>query len=121
MGDYELWLGAISDTEYFELSGLLKEQEQFQSWDNATHEILFTNILEEGYRSILTAWRSGGQLLLQPFFAKSDEKFASREVLLSAAVASNRSGNERAVNVIKRGALGEKINQTKNLDVIADM
>jgi hypothetical protein len=43
----------------------------------------FTNILDKGYQSILAAWRTGGQVLLQSFFAKSDRKFSSREVLLS--------------------------------------
>eukprot|EP00957_Ditylum_brightwellii_P157342 11975577-Ditylum_brightwellii.AAC.1 len=85
------------------------------------NDITFTNILDKRYRSILTAWRSGGQLLLQLFFAKSDEKFASREVLLSAAVASDTSGNERAVNVMKRGAMGGGIHQTRNLEIIASM
>ena len=121
LGGYELWLGAISDTEYFEKSGLLQEQEIFQSWDNQTQDVTFTNILDKGYRSILTAWRTGGQLLLQPFFAKSDAKFASKEVLFSAAVASDRSGNERAVQVMKRGAMGETIHHLQRLDCAADM
>ena len=34
---------------------------------------------------------------ISEFFARSNRKFSSREVLLSGAVASDRSGNERAV------------------------
>eukprot|EP00957_Ditylum_brightwellii_P091594 6973958-Ditylum_brightwellii.AAC.1 len=78
-------------------------------------------MLEKESRSILTAWRSGGQLLLRPFFVKSDEKFASREVLLSADVASDRSGNEQAVKVMKRCVMEEDIHLSHNLEVTADI
>ena len=58
---------------------------------------------------------------VQPFFAWSDKRFLSREVLLSGAVASDRSGNAHAVmcmqlsNFIARG-----IDQTQDLDIFAD-
>jgi hypothetical protein len=61
------------------------------------------NILDKCYRCVLAAWRAGGQLLLQPLFAKSDRKFTSNEVLLSGAVATDRSANERAVNRLAVG------------------
>lgn len=48
--------------------------------------------------------RRGKQLMLQPNFARSDRRFTSKEVLRSGAVASHRSGNERAMNVAKRSA-----------------
>lgn len=57
--------GAISDTEYLESSGMVKAQNEFQRNDNSP-EILFTNMIDKGYRSISSAWRQGGQLQLQP-------------------------------------------------------
>jgi len=60
--------------------------------------------VDKGYRCALAAWRGGRQLMLQPDFARSDRRFNSREVLRSGAIASHRSGNERAVNVMKRSA-----------------
>ena len=73
---WELWLGAVLDSDYLEKdylekdylekSGLLGYQELFQKSD-ATSSISFMNILDKGYRCVLAAWRAGGQLLLQPF------------------------------------------------------
>jgi hypothetical protein len=121
MGSWALWLGAISDTEYLERCGLLEAQKQFQQKDNSSN-LPFTNILDKGYRSILSAWRAGGQLLLQPFFAKSDRKFSSEEILQSAAVASDRSANERAVRVMKRsGVFTDGIHPRQNLEMMDDM
>ena len=70
--------------------------------DEGNKDIKFTNITDKGYRCRMAAWRTGKQLLLQPFFAKADRKFSSKEVLASAKIASHRSGNERAVKVAKR-------------------
>jgi hypothetical protein len=90
-------------------------QHEFQQ-DDPTSNLFFTNFLDKGYRCILAAWRSGGQLLLQPFFARSDRKFSSREVLLSGAVASDHSGNERAVNRLKsNNMIARGIHQTQDL------
>ncbi|HSN65142.1 MAG TPA: hypothetical protein VLS94_00795 [Fusibacter sp.] len=100
LGGWELWSGAVSDTDYFDSSGILEFQKMFQEADESS-KVPFTNIVDKGYRSVLAAWRKGGQLLLQPFFAKSDRKFTSKEVLLSGAVASDRSANERAVKRLK--------------------
>jgi hypothetical protein len=100
LGGFEPGTGAISDMDYFERGGILEEQEEFQKWDTSSL-LAFINMLDKGYRCNLAAWRKGGQLLLQPVFAKSDRKFNSREVLVSGAVASHQSGNERAVERMK--------------------
>ena len=69
----------------------------------------FTNIFDKGYRVNLAAWRAGKQRVIQPIFARSDRKFSGMETLVSGSVASDRSGNERAVNrakksnILKRG------------------
>ena len=119
----DLWLGAVSDTEYFERSGILESQKEFQEkFDLLSVLLSFTNILDKGYCSVLAAWRAGGQLLLQPFFAKSDRKFTSKEVLLSAAVATDRSANERAVRIMKcSGMLRRGIHHRQNLKQVADL
>jgi hypothetical protein len=121
LGGFEPWTGAISDTDYFERSGILEEQEKFQKWDTSS-TLAFTNVLDRGYRCNLAAWRKGGQLLLQPFFAKSDRKFNSREVLVSGAVASHRSANERAVERMKESRLVCRgIHERVNLTTVADV
>ena len=121
LGSWDLCLGAVTDSDYLENSGLMKFQANFQKKD-PTSSLSFTNILDKGYRCILAAWRAGGQLLLQPFFAKSDRKFSSREVLLSGAVASDRSGNERAVRRLKSSELiARGIHQKHDLGRFSDL
>ena len=121
LGGWDLWLGAVCDSDYLEKSGLLQFQECFQKAD-PTSNLSFTNILDKGYWCILAAWRAGRQLLLQPFFAKSDRKFLSWEVLLSGAVAHDRSGNERAVNRMKAsGMIARGIHQKQDLARTADL
>jgi hypothetical protein len=101
-GTWELWVGAISDTDYQVTSGIFKFQEQFTS-NCANHSDLpFTNIMDKGYRCRLAAWRTGRQLLLRPLFARSDRKFNTREIIHSSAISAGRAANERAVNVSKR-------------------
>ena len=114
-------MGAVSDTDYFDNSDLLVFQKMFQEAD-VSSPLAFTNILDKGYRSVLAAWRKGGQLLLQPFFAKSDRKFTSKEVLLSGAVASDRSANERAVKLLKAaGMISRGIHQQHDLVQFSDL
>ena len=70
----------------------------------------------------MEAWRAGKQLFLQPAFARSDRKFNTREVNRSSTAASDRSGNERAVNVAKRvGVLNRGLRTNESSDVIADV
>ena len=59
--------------------------------------------------------------MLQPDFAKSDRRFNSKEVNRSGAVSSDRSGNERAVNVSKRsGEIQRGLQKHQETSVIAD-
>lgn len=64
----------------------------------------FLNIYDKGYRARTVAWKTGNQGVLQPTFAQSDRRFTGRETKISASIASDRGGNERAVNVSKRAA-----------------
>lgn len=102
MGTFELWMGAVSDSDYMIRSGILQLQQQYVPlYDEEYINIPFVNILDKGYRIVSAAWRTGGQFVLQPSFAKSDHKFTSLDVIRSAAVASDRGGNERAVRIAK--------------------
>jgi hypothetical protein len=84
--------------------------------------IPFLNIVDKGYRCIMAAWRARKQLFLQPAFARSDRKFNSFEGNRSASVATDRSGNERAVNVAKRaGVLKRGLRSNEDADLIADV
>lgn len=112
MGVEHLWAGRTSDSHYQEKTNIFGKQHLFALNDriNGKH-IPFTNILDKGYRVNLAAWRAGKQQVLQPTFARSDRKFTGRETIISADIAADRSGNERAVNrskesgFIKRGLL----------------
>jgi hypothetical protein len=118
---FEPWTSAMSDTDYFERAGILDEQQHFQNKDTSS-SLPFIKTLDKGYRSDLAAWRKGGQLLLQPFFARSDRKFTSREVLVSGAVASHRSANERAVQRMEESKFVSRgIHERANLETVADV
>ena len=91
------------------------------SIDHFDKGIPFTSTVDKVYRCIMAAWRAGKQLFLQPF-ARSDRKFNTREVNRSSTVASDRSGNERAVNVAKRaGVLKRGLRPNESSDAIADV
>ena len=115
---HDLWTGAVGDSMYQDKSGIFAKQDDFAKKDRVLKApkdnddcgklveedddvIPFTNIFDKGYRNRLAAWRAGRQLTLQPDFAKSDRKFRRKETLSSAAVASNRAANERAVKMAK--------------------
>ena len=100
MGTWELWVGSISDTNYANRAGFLGVQEQFVS-SSVSSKIPFFNILDRGYRLALSAWQLGRQFVMQPCFKDGAFKFNTDQVMYSASVAADRSGNERAVNRVK--------------------
>ena len=92
----------MSDSKYQVKTKIFEQQQEFCKNDLVNNKILpFTNFLDKGYRVTIVAWREGKQKICQPVFARSDEKFTGEETLLSASVASDRSGNERGVGVSK--------------------
>lgn len=101
-GANELWVGSISDTEYFTQTKILETQTKFmQEHDTLHRKRPFLNILDKGYRIVVPAWQSNHQLVLQPAFVDSDRIFGSKAVFHSSCVASDRSGNERGVRYSK--------------------
>ena len=108
----DLWVGAVSDTDYNKKAGYLKEQQKFQECDlvfdddDATgRKVVFLILYDRGYRAKMAAYLEGKQEVVQPPASKSDERFRGRTTVYAATVAHDRSGNERSVNVCKRSAM----------------
>jgi hypothetical protein len=89
-GVHDLWGGNVSDSNYNERAGYLDEQWEFQKIDLIDGKVLpFTNIYDKGYRARAVCWRKGGQLVAQPIYAKSDQRFKGSDTLISASIAVN--------------------------------
>ena len=104
-----LWPGRVSDSDYNRREGYLQRQQEFQESnlveiDGKVDVLPFLNVYDKGYRARTVAWKTGRQGVLQPTFAPSDRRFKGSETKISASIASDRGGNERAVNVSKRAA-----------------
>ena len=99
---FVLFTGGTSDTLYFEKCKALKKQHTFASQDLVLGKVLpFLNILDKGYRCTVEAFRNGEQEVLQPTFAKKGHTFTAKDTLTTASIATDRAGNERAVNRLK--------------------
>jgi hypothetical protein len=61
-------------------------------------------------------WRKGRQLVAQPIYAKSDERFKGSDTIISASIASDRGGNERGVNISKRSGVIKRGFMNPNMD-----
>jgi DDE superfamily endonuclease len=99
MGTHELWEGAVSDTDYFTRSGILQLQQQYiEMYDSGATDSEWIIILDRGYKVVGQCFATGKQKCLQPTFTRSnDPKFSGNDTQLTAAVASDRGANERAV------------------------
>ena len=107
MGTADLWPGRVTDSDYNRREGYLDRQHEFQNNDIVKRNeeevvVPFMNIYDKGYHAHMAAWTHGRQKVLQPVWAKNGERFTREETIKSASVASDRGGNERAVNVSKR-------------------
>jgi DDE superfamily endonuclease len=120
----ELYTGGMSDSEYFLKCDIIKKQQDYVPiYDINNQSTSWTIILDKGYRGAnVLAWDSGKQMIVQPCFARSDRRFTSAESLVSAAVAHDRSGNERAVKYIKHcGFLDKGLRGHENEIDMADV
>ena len=74
MGGEELWVGAITDSQYQNETEIFPKQHEFASKTDRVNDKLvpFVNIVDKGYRINLPAWRAGRQTVLQPIFSKSN-------------------------------------------------
>jgi hypothetical protein len=104
MGTHELWMGALSDTEYMLRSGIFEQQFSFVTKrDQTTNHVPWLNMFDRGYRNIGDFARSQGkQLVVQPTFSRAEERFKRYNTLRSAAIAAVRAGNERYVRYAKQ-------------------
>ena len=84
-------------------SGIFEEQMEFAEKDVTDTVVTpFCNETDKGYMCVENAYRLGKQLTLQPDFAEADRHFKGKETLTYAAIATDRSGNERAVRLSKQ-------------------
>ena len=98
----KLFTGGASDSLYFEKCKVLKKQKNFAATDLVNGKnVPFLNILDKGYRCTVEAFRQGEQEVLQPTFAKQGRTFTAEETITTASIATDRAGNERAVNRMK--------------------
>ena len=97
------------DKKTTELTQILPKQQQFQEYDKQNNNTVlpFLLVLDKGYRITALA-REYKQNCRQPIFAKSDEQFQRNDLLLSAGVAVNRSGNERGVKYMKHSWIARR-------------
>jgi hypothetical protein len=103
MGTHDLWMGAVSDTEYMLRSGIFEEQFSFVTErDPLSNHVPWLNMFDRGYRNIGEyARQHGKQLVVKPTFTRADERFKRYDTLRSAAIAAVRAGNERSVRYAK--------------------
>ena len=102
-GTCDLWLGAISDSDYNRWTGHVDEQEEFQKINIVYGSIIpFLNICDKGRREKMAAWQHGKQQAIRPDWTVSDRRFDRIETIGSTSVTSDRGSNERFVNVSKR-------------------
>jgi hypothetical protein len=104
MGSHELWSGGVSDSQYMTDGNVFNTLNTFiqrHKPDEEKKKIKFTIILDGGYRIVVEAFNNGGHFTLQPVFGDGDRHFTTEETILSAGVATDRSGNERAVRYSK--------------------
>lgn len=107
---YMLWVAAITDSQYMIRNRIFEHQQRFQRSDLVGGvEIPFMNILDRGYKLSNEAFKAGKQTVQQPIFReRNQQRFTGRETLLSASIASIRSGNERAVAKAKMAGFLKK-------------
>jgi DDE superfamily endonuclease len=101
MGSHEVWTGGVSDSMYMQQADVFDTLNKFiLTYDNDVEE-RFTIILDKGYRIVFDAFNNGGHFTLQPIFAEYENQFTTLESAINTTVATDRSGNERAVWYLK--------------------
>jgi hypothetical protein len=104
MGSHEVWTGGVSDTLYMQKGKVFDMLNHFidkYEKNEEVRNVRYTIILDKGYRIVVDAFNEGGHFTLQPIFAEYDRHFTTWETLHTSSVASDRSGNERAVRYLK--------------------
>ena len=80
--------------------GIMRNLEQMDFADkDVTDGIVtpFCNETDKGYSCTEVTYCFGKQLTIQPNFSKADNNFSTNGMLISSAIATDRSANERAM------------------------
>jgi hypothetical protein len=104
MGSWELWAGAISKIEYQMRSGVFEYMRWFVE-SFCGNPLLEYCCSWQGlplHNGCLACWEA---TVPSTCICEEHRKFNPSEVQRSATVAVDRSGNERAVNVVKRAGV----------------
>ncbi len=120
---WELCTGAINNTAYVNETRIFETQQSLALHD-VTSSNTFINFFDHGYHVLLDAQQHGGQLCVRPVFSRHNRKFNTMKVLYLAAVATVRSGNERAVKQVKISWLikrGCTFQNSCSFDMLADI
>lgn len=115
--------GAVTDSDYFSRSGILPLQEEFLRLYDPEHlQNTWINILDRGYKVVGECYARGKQHCLQPTFSRASEpKFSADDTQLTAAVASDRGANERAVKMAKLSKfVSDGYRHTVSVDQLCD-
>jgi hypothetical protein len=104
MGSHEVWSGGVSDSMYMTKGNVFDSLNDFiqrYETDEEARKTTFTIILDRGYRIVTEAFSEGGHFTLQPIFAEADNHFKTFETYISSSIATDRSGNQRAVRYLE--------------------
>jgi hypothetical protein len=120
-----LWPGATSDSKWMRNSGILEKlsaHAQSDSVDSAGRTLpSYTITTDKGFRNHLDAARQN-MSLVSPSFATEGTSFSKANVIRIASIARIRSGNERAVRVVKLFPhFQRKIPLSSNLATLSNM
>ena len=84
----DLWVGGVSNSDYNQYLGYLRDQRLFQEVDLVSGEVVvFLNIFDRGYKAKYAGHVEGQQETLQPPTSKSNERFTERTTVYAATIA----------------------------------
>jgi hypothetical protein len=105
MGMHKIWMVGVSDSGHMQHAMVFESLNEClltSPFENAvTNQIPFTIVLYKGYRIVTDAFNAGGHFVLQPIFSCSNWQLTTVETLISSTVATDCTGNERAVQYMK--------------------
>jgi hypothetical protein len=105
----EPWMGSASDTMFHSKhEQILPAMQAFQNEDIVRSKdggrdtvVSWLHGLDRRYWVNQACYNAGEQIVEQPYFSPRDGKFSTHAALFSSTFASDRSGNERAVRMVK--------------------
>jgi hypothetical protein len=122
-GTHELWTRAATDSDYFIKSKILEQQQHFIEQHNNIHEnVVWTNILDRGFKVAKEALETSGQQVLQPMNSTTGRSFTTTETLFLSSIATIPAGNERTVRAMKcNGYLSNGLRSNESVVRLSDV